>query len=236
MTNSTENEKQPDLTCHESSPVGSSVYSRTTLKFYDFIVHFLTNRLVWRCATKHLVEHCDIHLSSNHLEIGIGSGKLFKRSAINREFERLAIADANPNCLQVSAQNLNLLKPETWKINLINPNEELGKMGRFQSIGMNYVLHCLPLAMHEKLQVCDRLIDHSLQPQGVLFGTTLFPQQNSHWLSRKLMSFYNRKKIFTNLEDSSKAFKQWCEDRGRDYNFFAVGCVGFFSIRRSNET
>lgn len=214
-------------------PRGSTVYSKSSLRIYDFLVHFFSNRFIWRCPARHIIDHYSANLTSNHLEIGIGSGKLFKKSAADAEFDRLVIADVNPECLEFATSSLQEWNPETWKVNLINPAEEFERVGQFTSIGLNYVLHCLPATMSEKLAICDRLIDKCLCDGGVLFGSTLFPNQNSRWLSKRLMGFYNRKGVFTNEADSSESFKEWCADRGRDYSFFAIGCVGFFSIRKN---
>lgn len=208
------------------------------MRFYDFIVHFLSNRFVWKCPTPHLVDHSNSHLTENHLEIGIGSGKLFRKSAADKNFTRLVIADVNPSCLEVATENLSSIKPvqsalETWTLNLLDPDSLRSReIEPFDSIGLNYVLHCLPGTFAEKLDICDRLIEHCLKPEGVLFGSTIFPELNPRWLSRKLMAFYNRRSIFHNQDDSPSEFKEWCIRQGRDYNFFAVGCVGLFSVRK----
>jgi len=71
---------------------------------------------------------------------------------------------------------------------------------RFDSIGLNYVLHCLPGSMDEKSIALEHLVE-LLNPGGVLFGDTLLSSTTRQWPVRRLMSFYNRKGIFCNTDD-----------------------------------
>ena len=213
-------------------PVGASVYNRYSLVLYDLLVHFFSNRFVWRCPTVHLIEHARACLSPKHLEMGIGSGKLFQKVSVGRAFERLAIADVNLDCLGFARKVLHQENPETWKVNLLNPREEIQRLSGFQSIGLNYVLHCLPLEFREKLELCGRLMDRCLEDGGVLSGCTLFPNLNPSRFSRKLMGFYNRRGVFHNQSDDPKLFWEWIDARGLDPQFYTVGCVGFFSLKK----
>ncbi len=216
----------------ESIPTGASVYTKASLRVYDFIVHFLSNRLAWKCPTQNLVEHCQMNVTPNHLEVGIGSGKLFRNSINRQTFDRLVLADVNPACLDVAKNTLKKQMHQTWELNLLNEEQDLARHQDFDSIGLNYVLHCLPASFPEKLAICDRLIEYCLKPGGVLFGATLFPTINNGWIAAKLMNFYNRKGIFSNEGDPPDGLKSWLSQSNGEFQFFAIGSVGLFSVRK----
>ncbi|MEC9092472.1 MAG: class I SAM-dependent methyltransferase [Planctomycetota bacterium] len=222
--------------CLSSSklPEGAKVYTRTTLAFYDFLVHFVSNRLIWGCPTQRLIDHGTTHLTEDHLEIGIGSGKQLCHSAKKRKFHRLVIADVNPDCLQVACQTLRQFGPATLEVDLMDL--DLRGHSPFRSIGLNYVLHCLPLDMEEKLAICDRLFEYGLRPGGVLFGATLFSHRGQSWVSRLLMKAYNRKKVFSNETDCPSRFHQWCVQRASSFHFQKIGCVGFFAVEKAGRS
>lgn len=213
-------------------PPGATIYHRSTLFFYDFLVHGLSNRFVWRCPTRHLKKLYQEQLSANHLEIGIGSGRFLRSSARDCKFNRLAIADVNPECLAYASKILEPWRPQTLQLNLLDPLFASGhQANRFDSIGINYVLHCLATTWKNKLAICDSLVTNMLNPGGVLFGSTLFPGLNEHYLSRRLMKTYQRKRIFHNAEDDPTGFSQWAENRYPGSTFQQAGCAMLFIIR-----
>ena len=57
----------------EDVEAGQAVYSRRVLGIYDILVLGLSNRWIWKCPTKHLLEHYNRCLSSNHLDVGVGT-------------------------------------------------------------------------------------------------------------------------------------------------------------------
>ena len=61
--------------------------------------------------------------------------------------------------------------PTCHVANIFEPLELLDG-GKFDSIGLNYVLHCLPGTMRDKLLAVRQLAE-LLTPGGVLFGATL---------------------------------------------------------------
>ena len=211
-------------------PAGATVYTKSSLRFYDFLVHSVSNRLIWRCPAGILIAHSQEHLSSNHLEIGIGTGKLFRKIGRGREFERLVIADVNADCLDAASKNLRSHSPQVWPLNLLELETADAKFSGFQSIGLNYVLHCLPLTIVEKVDlVCD-LMSRYWDPGGVLFGSTIMPDLNPNWLSKRLMRFYNRKTIFNTQNDSRKEFEELFSKEKWKISTATKGCVCLFEI------
>jgi hypothetical protein len=101
----------------------------------------------------------------------------------------------------------------------------------FDSIALNYVLHCLPGTMQSKQVVFDNLKPW-LNPAGVVFGTTILGQGlRPNYLARKLMQLYNAKGIFSNRQDNLSDLEAILKRSFRDYWTQVVGCVAFFSGR-----
>ena len=79
---------------------------------------------------------------------------------------------------------------------------------RFDSVGINYPLLCLPGTIAAKTVILDHL-KALMNPNAVLFGLTLLQGGVSRsWLTRRLMVFYNRKGIFSNRHDDPDGLKQ----------------------------
>lgn len=211
--------------------MGATVYTRKSLRIYDLLVHGLSNRLIWRCPARKLIQHGQQYFSGNHLEIGIGSGKLFRKIAGNKEFERLVLADVNQDCLDFAQEVLGNHQPEIWRLNLIDDDDFSANQG-FHSIGLNYVLHCLPISLEEKVELCRKLATQCLAEGGVLFGSTLFADLNANFLSKRLMNFYNRKGIFGNTDDHWSSFVELMKETGHDFVHQNIGCVCLFALSR----
>jgi hypothetical protein len=104
-------------------------------------------------------------------------------------------------------------------------------MKRFDSIAINYVLHCMPGALPEKGIVFANL-KPLLTPGGVLFGSTVLRQGVPCDLrTRTFMRFYNARKVFCNLQDGLAGLTQALEENFRDVQIEVIGCVAQFSGR-----
>jgi ubiquinone/menaquinone biosynthesis C-methylase UbiE len=118
-----------------------AAFNDRTLKYYDWLLEFTCNR-VWRCSIERTLELYQRHLSSNHLEVGVGTGYFLDRSRFPDPEPRLALLDLNPHCLKHTEARLARHAPEVYRANALAPIE-LG-VRRFDSIAINYVLHCMP--------------------------------------------------------------------------------------------
>jgi hypothetical protein len=56
---------------------GTAFYSPWGLFIYNVYVLRFNNRCVWRCSRWKLLQHYDKNISSNHLDIGPGTGGIF---------------------------------------------------------------------------------------------------------------------------------------------------------------
>ncbi|HET9572098.1 MAG TPA: class I SAM-dependent methyltransferase, partial [Methyloceanibacter sp.] len=131
-----------------------AIYTPTMLNFYDLVVHGLSNHVAWGCPTRRLLELYRANLSANHLEAGIGTGFFLDR-ADGAKFDRLVLLDINQNCLDRAARRLVRFDPDLCQANLLARLPR--SLERFDSIGLTYVLHCLPGRLRDKLAAVDHL-------------------------------------------------------------------------------
>ena len=189
-----------------------AVYSRLTLSLYDWLVLGFSNRYVWRCPTRRLIELYRENLSGNHLELGVGTGYLLERCG-SRSYDSLALVDRNPASLQVAGRSLRSAAPALYRRNVLQPLR-LGERS-FTSVGMNYLLHCLPGGMSRKAAVFDH-VNSYLSPGGVVFGATMLSggvEQTG--LSSAVMKLYNAAGIFSNSGDTPTALRRELAERYR---------------------
>lgn len=209
---------------------GQAVYTRRTLSLYDLIVLRISNRWIWRCPTPRLLDFYNQHITANHLDVGVGTGYFLDSCTFPSQQPRIVLMDLNENCLVAAGQRIARYAPETEKRNVLEPIEYDGPA--FDSIGLNYVLHCLPGDLPHKGQVFDHLLP-LLNPGGVLFGSTLLSAGVPRsWPARRLMSVYNRKGIFSNTTDSLETLKAELSKRFEDWRVETAGCGALFAAKR----
>ena len=142
-----------------------AIYTPVMLSIYDVLVHGLSNRFAWRCPTRLLLDLYRSHLSADHLEAGVGTGFFLDRAAPLR-FDRLALVDINRHCLDRAGRRLARFNPALYQANLLAPIEL--DVAPFASVGLTYVLHCLPGRMSEKLAAVDHLRPLDGQRRGAV--------------------------------------------------------------------
>ena len=177
---------------------GQAPYTQRVLSFYELSVS-LNSTLFWRCGRKRMVRLYDEHVSARHLDIGVGTGLLMDRCSFPSDSPRITLMDLNPNSLAAASKRLSRYRPATHRASALEP---FGLPERsFESIGLAYLLHCLPGAIAEKGIVFDHCRE-VLAPGGTVFGGTVLNGGVRHTaLSRAAMRSFNRKRVFTNLED-----------------------------------
>lgn len=209
-----------------------AVYTPLSLTFYDFIVHGLSNRFAWKCPTSRLITLYEANLSANHLEAGVGTG-LFLDRAGKAEFDRLVLIDINRNCLARAARRLARFKPELREVNLLEPIAPpiASPLAPFDSVGLTYVLHCLPGSMSEKLKVVDHLRPEMAEG-AVLFGATILGRGGTpNKAARTLFDIYNAKGVFDNREDDIEALSEGLKQRFGSVEIDRQGCVALFRAK-----
>jgi hypothetical protein len=202
-----------------------AIYTPFMLSIYDSLVHGLSNHLAWRCPTRQLLDLYRANLSANHLEAGVGTGFFLDRMG-GPELKRLVLLDINRNCLARAERRLGRFKPTLCEANLLAPLEL--ELAPFSSIGLTYVLHCLPGRMSEKLKAVDHLRP-LMEERAVLFGATILGRGiEPNWAARVLLDLYNEKGVFNNREDDLRSLTDGLRERFDDVHVEMRGCVALF--------
>jgi hypothetical protein len=202
-----------------------AVYTRFMLSLYDVLVHGLSNRFAWRCPTKRLLDLYRANLSADHLEAGVGTGFFLDRAGESR-LRRLVVIDINRHCLARAGRRLARFKPALYEVNLLAPIKL--DLAPFSSVGLTYVLHCLPGSMSEKLVAVDHL--RPLMQKGtVLFGATILGRGVApNRAARALLDLYNAKGVFNNREDDLASLSAGLRQRFDEVEIGQEGCVALF--------
>lgn len=208
---------------------GQAVYTKKVLSIYDLWVLGFSNRYLWKCSTALIGQKFTELASKNHLDVGVGTGYYLKNHLSNVE-RRVALIDLNENSLESTANAIQHFNPEMYRRNVLEPLDL--KCEKFDSISINYLLHCLPGDLSQKGVVFSNL-NELLNTNGVLFGSTILGQGvTKNAFASKLMNFYNQKGIFTNENDDVQSLETALKAHFSDVKIEVVGCVALFSGRK----
>ena len=209
---------------------GQAVYSPLLLAFYDWWVLGVSNRFAWRCRSALLLEQYDRLAGPRHLDIGVGTGWFLDRTSWRGAKPEITLLDLNPSSLAAASKRIGRYSPATVRANVLEPLP-LGA-ARFDSVGSNFLLHCVPGAIEEKAGALARNAKPFLEPGGVLFGSTILGRGVRHnTFGKGLMAAYNRKGIFHNRDDDAAGLERALAVEFRDPDVRVIGCVALFSAR-----
>ena len=205
---------------------GATIYTPRLLAVYDAAVLGFSNLFVWRCPSHLTVSFYNRHVSARHLDVGVGTGYFLNRCRFPTSRPTLAILDANPHCLRLASRRLRRYTPTTYLADVLRPLDV--ENAPFDSIGLNYVLHCLPVSLARKGAVFEHL-SALLAPRGVLFGTTIVGRGVRHGLlARALLYTYNARGIFMNADEGCADIETLLRASFSDVVMHVVGDVAFF--------
>ncbi|MGF1691073.1 class I SAM-dependent methyltransferase [Photobacterium kagoshimensis] len=205
---------------------GQAIYTKKVLSIYDLWVLGFSNRYLWKCPTSLIGQKFEELASTNHLDVGVGTGYYLKNHLSQIE-RRVGLLDLNENSLESTANAIQYFKPEVYRANVLDPLTL--HCDKFDSISINYLLHCLPGSFLEKGIIFDNLKE-ILNEGGVLFGSTILGQGvPKNLFAEKLMNLYNKKGIFCNSKDELATLKQALEKHFSNVSIHVVGCVALFS-------
>jgi len=191
------------------------------------VVLGLSNSLVWRCPTRRILQLYDRHISVSHLDVGVGTGWYLDHCHFPSAAPRVGLMDLNKSSLAAASHRVVRYQPEQYQVDVLQP-VPLG-IPPFHSIGLSYLLHCLPGDLESKSVVFDNLAP-VLAPGGVIFGATLLSiGVERSGSARGLMRAYNRRGIFSNEDDSVAALRTALERRFRKVDLDVVGCAALFA-------
>ena len=186
----------------------------------------ISNRWIWKCPTPKLLDFYNEHVSGNHLDVGVGTGYFLDHCTFPSKSPRIELLDLNAESLASTALRIARHQPVTHRANILEPLAIETKP--FDSIGVNYLFHCLPGTMEEKAIAFDHLIP-CLSPEGVIFGSTLLQGEVPRCaVAKRLMKLYNSKGIFGNESDSLENLKLELRKRFKGWHVKTIGCGALF--------
>lgn len=204
---------------------GAAVYNKFVLRIYDVLVVHLSNTYVWRCHRDRIIELYDENLGARHCDIGPGTG-WYLAHAQKTPDATVTLLDINTNSLASASARLAERAPRTVASDVLEPLPD--GIGPFDSIGANYVFHCVPGSWADKGLAIGHLAAR-LASDGVLFGGTVLGRGVRHNVAgRKLMSIYNKKGIFHNSDDDAEGLERVLRQHFADVSVTIVGTVALF--------
>lgn len=208
---------------------GAADYTSGNLRMYDLFVLGFSARFVWKCPTKDLLAQYDRNVGRHHLDVGVGSG-YFLDNCRFPEGARVELLDLQPDSLAYTSKRIARYQPVLHRGDILQPLALEGEP--FDSIGINYLLHCLPGPMKHKATAFDHLRAH-LEDDGVLFGATVLGDQLAcSWLGTRLCAHYNKIGWFDNLQDTLPDLRAELEARFAQVKIQVTGCVAVFEARQ----
>lgn len=222
-----------DVFVEDPAFAGQAIYTPGLLRFYDVIAWF-NGRAAWRCPPRRLVPLYDQNVSAHHLEIGVGNGYHLNRCSFPTESPQITLMDLNRASLAAAGKRLRRYSP---RIHQANALEDFGLPPHsFESIGMNWLLHCLPGDISSKGVIFDHCRS-VLAPEGVVFGSTVLNGGVSHTpFSRTVMRRLNSNGAFTNFDDDLLGLEAQLKARFEQSRVQVIGAVATFSARRPRVT
>jgi SAM-dependent methyltransferase len=215
----------------DPAQAGQAVYTKRTLRIYDTLVVRLSNSLVWRCPAQRIRSHYQQHIGPTHLDVGPGTGYYVDHVRFPVDAPSITLLDANPEVLRYAAHRLRRYTPTVHAADALKPIAL--QPHSFRSAALGYVLHCLPGSLTDKAVLFDHIAP-LVEPGGVIFGTTILHGGVRHTrLGRRLLHLYNRKGIFSNLDDDLAGLRHELERRFDHYELDVSGAVALFAAQVS---
>ncbi|MBE9104763.1 class I SAM-dependent methyltransferase [Nostoc cf. edaphicum LEGE 07299] len=205
---------------------GQAIYTKSVLAIYDILVLGISHHFLWECPTSKHLDLYNRHISDNHLDIGIGTGFYLDNCKFSSSKPKVALMDLNPNCLEATSRRIARYQPETYIRNILKPISLEGQ--KFNSIGLNCVLHCLPGTIQTKAVVFKN-IKHLLNPGAIVFGSTVLNKGvKRNIFAQWVIDLYVKKGIFSNQDDSLEDLKQVMESNFSESSIETIGCTALF--------
>jgi SAM-dependent methyltransferase len=204
---------------------GQAEYTPWLLAIYDPWVLGFMARVVWKCPTPPVLERYHRQVGQRHLDVGPGTGYFLDKAGLPPGTQ-VTLLDPNPNVLLHASRRLASMNVTTVEADVLKP---LPVEGPFDSVALNYVLHCLPGPQSRKAAAI-RNVAAVLAPDGVLFGGTVLGSPAEHTLAaRAILWAFNRQGGFDNLADTEEGLRQILEESFETVEIDMVGSIAHFT-------
>ncbi|MEG3973237.1 class I SAM-dependent methyltransferase [Microcoleus sp. herbarium8] len=209
---------------------GQAVYTEDILSEYDKIVVGFSARFLWKCSARRLLNFYNKNISDCHLDVGVGSGYYLDKCRFPSKQPKIALLDLNASSLDFTSKRIERYKPSCYQASVLEPLSL--EPNQFDSVGINYLLHCLPGTLATKT-VAFQHLKPLMKDGAILFGSTILGQGvNHHYLGKIVMHIYNSTGVFSNWHDSVEDLKQALASNFSSYSVQVVGCTALFTARK----
>jgi hypothetical protein len=209
---------------------GIALYTRPFLSVYDLGALGYSCRLLWECPSRNLLNLYNKYVSSNHLDIGVGTGYFMDKCRFPSPNPKIALMDLNQNSLDVARKRLARYNPRVYIGNALakfNVDSH-----RYDSIGMMNLLHCMPGDMSTKGIVFSHA-DEVLNTGGIIFGSTiLYKGVKRNPLTTFVLKLCNQTGVMTNLEDDVEVLRNNLKEKFSDSAVETIGCMALFWAKK----
>jgi hypothetical protein len=208
-----------------------NTYTSLTLRFYDSLVLGFTNRFVWRCNSRELLALYQANVSGCHLDVGVGTGYFLDRVLFPIAHPAITLLDVNPTCLAMTSRRIARYTPRLVEANVLDP---LPSIGPFSSVGLCYLLHCVPGGIPVKAIIFDHL-KAVMAPAARIFGATIVQGSTPRsWAAQRLLDLYNATGVLTNASDTVEDLEVELASRFRKVDVRLRGTVALFQAQRDD--
>ncbi|MEV6278920.1 class I SAM-dependent methyltransferase [Nocardia sp. NPDC051832] len=199
------------------------------LAVYDWLILGLVSRWVWRCPRSTMLAQYNDQVGVRHLDLGPGTGWFLDKCTFPTRTPSITLLDLSDAALATAAERIARYQPSTQRGDVFKPLN-LGA-AQFDSVGMNFLLHCLPGTIAQKAVVFDNVTPH-LGPGARIFGSTILGIDNRHnAVSTALQRRLNGSNSFDNRADSLDDITYELEARFEEVRTTRSGVVCLFSAR-----
>ncbi|WFB11160.1 class I SAM-dependent methyltransferase [Streptomyces sp. LX-29] len=204
---------------------GQASYTPISLRFYDAMVYGLTCPVFWKVPRRELLRLYRRNVSTEHLDIGVGSGYLLHHTPLPVG-QRITLFDMNPHCLEYVSRRLGRHDVATCRGNVLEPFP-LPQQSH-DSAALNLMLHCVPGDFGYKGVAFDNAAA-CVRPGGTLFGSTVLSRGVPVTRRARLaLNRLNAVKGFNNTEDSLADLDRELGKRFSEYKLTVHGCTALF--------
>ncbi|MGW7537852.1 class I SAM-dependent methyltransferase [Amycolatopsis sp. NPDC054798] len=217
----------------EDVRAGAAGYGGFLLSVYDQWVLGCVCSAVWRCPRGIMLRLYDRNVGARHLDLGPGTGFFLDRCWFPVREPRVALVDLNENVLRTAGRRIRRYAPALYRRNVLAPLE-LGPE-RFDSAGLNLLLHCLPGGMPHKATAIDHVLS-CVRPGGRVFGSTVLGRGVRHGrLAVKALQSFNEDGSMSNAEDSLDGLEAELAARFADYRIRVHGSIALFEATAPDD-
>lgn len=233
------------IVADKAEKMGSEqVYDADVLELYDTLVWGFNSPFLWRISESNIHDLYSSNISSNHAEIGVGTG-LFLGKDVSCKSKSITLMDLNQNSLNVCEKRILRCFNEGEKapnvnkliVDIVKEDSSSPQKGLYDSVSANFLFHCLHgNSLQDKISAfknCASLVSS----EGVFFGSTILGKEmlndvdGAGETSLGVLNNYNDWGIFGNLGDSFDELETILNELFNEVDLKKVGFCGVWTAR-----